>query len=234
MVFAVKLAISAMCRANENPVLVTLTFAENVVVFKEAHKRWDRLLKRIRRRWPDLHGVGVWQRQKRGAWHLHCVVPHRLAIAVFREMAVACGFGTFVNLEYIHRPGKLVNGFKQKGSSYLWTPERVANYLTRYLTREQDNGELHAKVVCYWGKTVRKATLNFEFQGTMRELFLRGKQLFRELNPGLCNPLALRDNWDFICRLGFESVTELGQERFLNSPSVRRWFYGDNDPLCPF
>jgi len=56
-----------------------------------------------------------------------------------------------------------------------------------------------------------------------------------ELNPGSCSPWNYRENWDFICRLGFETAGDVDRERWMNSPSVRRWWFGpDEDPVCPF
>lgn len=52
---------------------VTLTFADNVVSLDEAHKEFDRFMKRMKRRYPKFKYVVATEFQKRGAVHYHMI-----------------------------------------------------------------------------------------------------------------------------------------------------------------
>lgn len=66
----------------------TFSFPDNVVTIVERERRWRRL-----QRWlvqqGIVHGVLVWERQKRGAWHGHCTIVMPFAyegdVSVFRK-----------------------------------------------------------------------------------------------------------------------------------------------------
>ena len=104
--------------------LVTMTFHENVIVKQEAMERWKPVAD-----WLKRHGIdwcGVWQQQKRGAWHHHFLIDKYIEVVGFREFIVARGWGQFVNIEAIGG---------QHGGRRFQDPKRLVKYLTRYLTR---------------------------------------------------------------------------------------------------
>ena len=104
--------------------LVTMTFHENVIVKKEAMERWKPVAD-----WLKRHGIdwcGVWQQQKRGAWHHHFLINKYINVVGFREFVVARGWGQFVNIEGVG---------PRHGWRRFQEPARLVKYLTRYLTR---------------------------------------------------------------------------------------------------
>ncbi len=228
LAYAVHLAIDELVRPlrgrkqGMHPVFATFTFHDNIRDKAEAAKRWRALKERIRRRWPDLKGVGVWQRQKRGAWHLHYVFNHYLAIVELRDKAVACGFGSFLNLRMVST---------EKGSStVIWSVNRVANYIARYIVRdtgdEEDEG---VRMVDYLG--ARVATIAFNWRNGFSYLYRTGRQAWSELFGGAYLPSTC-DNYWFLIRLGFEWLTLEERNRLLSaSQSVSRWW---NPEAYPF
>ncbi|NQU12146.1 hypothetical protein HQ590_15235 [bacterium] len=103
--------------------LATFTFQENITDKREAMHRWKPVADWLRRHGVDH--VGVWQQQKRGAWHHHVLVNRYLNVVGLRAFCVARGWGSFLNIERVGQ-----------GSRRFAAPGRVVQYLTRYLTRD--------------------------------------------------------------------------------------------------
>lgn len=222
--FAVQFSISELCKRSPNPVLLTLTFHDNVTAKSEAETRFARLRERLRRIYPTLLGVGVWQRQTRGAWHLHLVLDRQIPVDWLRPAAVACGFGSFVNLKHI----KPTNGFRDAGGV-----ERVSRYVSRYVTRgfrSEEDGK--ARLVCYIRpKASRMCTCRFTWGGGLHKLFRAGRGNFYEI----FGYLPTRDDWVLVVRLGWEMLDTVEQDKLLQeSRAVRQWFLPDRYPPDPF
>lgn len=103
--------------------LVTWTFKENVTEKKEAMRRWKPVRDYLVRQGVDF--VGVWQRQKRGAWHFHALVNLRLNVVTLRSFCVQRGWGSQLNIE-------LIGG----GARRFTDGPAAVKYLCRYLTRD--------------------------------------------------------------------------------------------------
>lgn len=227
--YAVFLSVSEIVRTSKYPTFVTFTFADNVVDKAEAARRWRRLKARLQRHYEGLRGVGMWQRQGRGAWHLHCVWDRRLDVVEVREWAKECGFGPQLNCRWI---GDLP-GMKQS----KWTVKKVADYLTRYLVRDavapenpesaewDDSG---VRLVDYCGDC-RVATTNFRWSQGMARLYRFGRQVWDDIFGGSLPEGesavdgVLQAYW-FICRLGWEIMTpEQRKFEWERSDRVKSW-----------
>lgn len=104
--------------------LVTMTFHENIVEKKEAMQRWKPVADYLKRH--EIDWCGVWQQQKRGAWHHHFLINKYINVVPFREFIIARGWGQFVNIEAVGQ---------EHGGRKFQDPNRLVKYLTRYLTR---------------------------------------------------------------------------------------------------
>lgn len=215
------------------PILCTLTFADNLVGKPEARKRWKRLRERLLAEWPDLKGCGVWQRQARGAWHLHLILNHAVAVTTLRDMATACGWGVQMRLDYIG--GR--DGFRGKSVA------SVCRYVTRYITRDMDDedGGEHLTV---WLNT-KCGTTNFHWHGGMATLRRRGLDFVanmdgeaREFLGWDRNKFAREIPWETLARIGWDSMSQ--DERILavmTDDAVLRWAHGppgEGNDLEPF
>ena len=89
----------------------TLTFRELLAV-KQTRKRWNHLLTLIRRRWPELCGLRVFELHKLHGLHVHLVTNRHIDVNVVRALANRAGWGR-INVKRI-------------------PPERAA-YLAKYL-----------------------------------------------------------------------------------------------------
>jgi hypothetical protein len=214
--YAVALGISEIVRTSQSPILATFTFKENVTDMHEAKRRWHCLRERIKRRYGRVRGVGVWQRQERGAWHFHCVLDRFFDIGWLREAALATGFGTFVDLKFI-RPR---NGFNFIGG------KAVAQYLTRYMVRDLSDGNQGERLVTYLGDG-RVGSSRFGWARGMALLYRLGRPLYFELFQRIPR---FEEYW-LIVRIGWESLDSLVQCAMLERyRGVRKWWYGDQDP----
>lgn len=217
--FAVRLAIQWLVKNHQRCTFLTLTFHDNITDKEEAARRWRNLKGRMLRQMGDLQAVGVWQRQKRGAWHLHLVVNAFVPIAWLRTHARACGWGTFCNAQAIGN----TPGFRGRSVN------DVSRYICRYVTREwgylgyDDN---HVRVVEYFGPDVRRATTSFRWSGGLSRLWRLGCGEWDKIMPANFPPRAWVDrDRDLVMRLGFNTLTPLEQEQLLSSSeSVRLWF----------
>lgn len=219
--YAVALAVAEIVRTSKAPTFDTFTFKDNVTDKAEAILRWRRLKARLQRHYFGLRAVGVWQRQARGAWHLHCVFDRRLDVVQVRAWAIECGFGWQLNMRAIGD----IPGMKQG-----WNPERVARYLTRYITRDISETDKGVRLVDYCGDC-RKATTAFRWAKGIARLWRLGRQVWSDIYGGCGEQPRFRDMW-FLVRLGWESLTGEEQVQLLaESDSVARWW---NPDLYPF
>lgn len=223
LAYAVQLCVEEVCRGSSSPIFATFTFAENITSKAEAEIRWGRLRERLRRRHPNLHGVGVWQRQSRGAWHLHLVLDRMLEITWLRSSALSCGFGTFINLRFV----KKMDGFRDMGG-----PIRVARYIARYVTRDErgleDKG---VRIVCFIGRGTRVASTRFGWAQGLSQLWRYGRAEFFSIFGHPPGP----GEFNLCVRLGWELLSAEEQQRLhLTSASVRKWADPDEYPPDPF
>jgi hypothetical protein len=144
-------------------VLLTLTFQDNVTDKAEAERRFKPVKDWLVAR--KFFGLGVWQRQKRGAWHLHLVLSDNmlayLPVNLLRDFAMRCGWGSFCNIRLIRRTenGENVVGEYQEGRGV----RNVVAYLSRYLVRDLGDGQdKRVRLVCWVGRRrVKKGNVRF-------------------------------------------------------------------------
>jgi len=106
---------SAQRLSEQGLYMWTLTFRELLAV-KETRKRWNHLLTLIRRRWPELCGLRVFELHKHHGLHVHLVTNRRIDVNVVRALAKQAGWGR-VNVKRI--------------------PADRASYLAKYLGKDR-------------------------------------------------------------------------------------------------
>lgn len=223
--YAVLKAIEFIAESFTRATFATFTFGENILSKREAAKRWRRLKARLRYRFPDLLGVGVWQRQKRGAWHLHLVVSQRVSIEWLRDAALACGFGSYVNLKAVDIRDRNVFNFDR---SPIAGAREVARYITRYLSRGRETCDKGVRVVEYLGREARVQTMRFSWVGGFARLWRAGvAEWFKTwgVRPSY-------EIFDEVIQLGWDALSAADRS-FLLSTS-RKVFEWRNPDLFPF
>src|SRR5580658_3999676 len=77
---------------TERLFLWTFTFKELLGV-KDTRKRWNRLLTAMKRTWPELQGIRVFEMHKRHGLHVHMVTNERIDVVQARALAERAGWG---------------------------------------------------------------------------------------------------------------------------------------------
>jgi hypothetical protein len=93
----------------------TFTFAA-VLDVKATRKKWNHLLTLLKRRWPKLAGLRVFELHKNHGLHVHLVTNRWIDVNVARELALLAGWGR------IH---------------VMRIPPERASYLAKYLSKER-------------------------------------------------------------------------------------------------
>ena len=146
--------------------LHTWTFAENITDKAEASRRFAPIDD-----WYRRHGVShidTWERQKRGAWHCHCVVDRFCNVRELRLFAVARGWGS-------QSPDCKVIG--RGGVDVL----KTAHYLAKYLSKASAAGV--PRFVRLTGRTtnLRGGSVRFGWVGGYARVWRLGRDLFARL-----------------------------------------------------
>lgn len=161
--------IQHLVETSEHAVWFNLTFWENVTVKAYAEKCWRRLKMTIEREYPGFRLVGVWARQRRGAWHIHAVCNQRFDIEWLRRKAMRCGFGPRFHVQELDYQAS--------------TPEKIARYITGYCTDK--NGLDHVKDkgvrrMIFCGKHVR--VVNMRYKSSLKKVTTRGREIAKEFS----------------------------------------------------
>jgi hypothetical protein len=224
--YCVELAVEYLAGEFTRCTFCTLTFKENLTVKRDAQERWLPLKERLRRRYPALMAVGVWQRQKRGAWHLHLVCSDRISIEWLRPAALDCGFGSFTNIKYVDRNSNRMN-LHDFSKAQVVAAGDVARYITRYLTRERDPRDKGVRLVEYLGKC-RISTQRFSWAGGMSFLWRKGCAAWKEF-WGVAPSF---DGWENVIQMGWDSLTRLQREQLLEtSKKIYEWQHPERFPF---
>jgi hypothetical protein len=93
----------------------TFTFAA-VLDVKATRKKWNHLLTLLKRRWPKLAGLRVFELHKNHGLHVHLVTNRWIDVNVARELAFLAGWGR------IH---------------VMRIPPERASYLAKYLSKDR-------------------------------------------------------------------------------------------------
>lgn len=239
--------------SSENPIMGTLTCAENIADKKEVQKRFRRVLERVRRHFKakglKVSLAGAWQRQDRGAWHPHFICSRPLDVVWLRALAVECGFGVQLRLDYI----KPYRGFRHYGSN------KAIGYIARYVTREfSDTADSKGVRLTFYFECERGTCRGWSFAGGLARLhrlgcrhFFGSEETFKsedwyyergEKLPAIMRPseegegwLAPMEKWRYLVRLGWDSLHDLAKDAmFLKSRGVQ-WFLASEGLVdCPF
>lgn len=211
--FVVTCTVKGLCARFSPCVLATLTFEENLTDLIEAKRRWHNLSRKIGRtclaRHP-LEFVGVWERQKRGAWHLHVVCNQYIDVVWLRDEAVSCGFGRMMRLDYLRDRKPNEGGFRGGKST-----NGAAAYLCKYLLKDLGDDSSGLGLVTYGGgRHVKKGSVRFHWAGWQRALAVKGLSFLSEMalhdpdearmwgwSPGR------RAAWPLVVRIGMELLT---------------------------
>jgi hypothetical protein len=189
--YLVAVSVEWLLRRFQRCTFVTITAKECLADLHEAKRRFIPVANWFRRK--NLVGVGVWQLQRRGAWHLHVLVSGRVEVAELRPFAVARGWGSQLNV-------KAVYAYKNRPETFALQVKRLGDYVSRYVTRDL-SGNRGYQLVTYVGGA-RCGTVRFGWVGGVAKVWRIGCEMFYEMFKRF-------PRWgdsEFVLRLGLECV----------------------------
>lgn len=121
------------CMAMHADRLLTLTTAENITDVAMAWENWQKFARAMREHYGEFKYIVIPERQTRGAVHFHCAIK---------------GFYPVNDVRAIWRsivgPGNIDITSPRTGGQ--WSTQKLANYLTKYITKTLSDGEALAQL----------------------------------------------------------------------------------------
>lgn len=149
-----KTRVRKLCKAMGADTLLTLTYKANQEDLALCKAHLKEFVRRVRRLIPDFRAVAGFEKQKRGAWHVHLAtvtLPSSLTAkngvkvkswnvlrAVWRSVTKECG-------------GNVDISAKKRNSQR--TAARIASYISKYITKAFEEGEKWANRWTKFGNT---------------------------------------------------------------------------------
>lgn len=130
--------------------MVTLSYRENMTDLARLKRDWKAFARLMHARYPDWKYVAVHEYQDRGALHLHVAVKGHQDIKYLRR----CWYitlGSSPDVTDDETPGAInVRGPSKRwgGKTKEWKADKLARYLTKYMSKAFDKSEANAKR--YW------------------------------------------------------------------------------------
>lgn len=134
-----------LCKAMGTDSLLTLTYRALVTDLGLCKAHVKEFNRRLKRHLPGFQFVAGFERQKRGAWHVHIAtsgIPHHFIVK--NEVGVPCRVKSYDFLRRVWRDVVGVYGGnvdlsrrKARGSSCA----KIAAYISKYITKEFSDGD---------------------------------------------------------------------------------------------
>jgi len=137
-----KSRVRRLCKAIGADTLLTLTYRQcvtDLAVCKRDLKEWVR---RVRRVIPDFRAVAAFERQSRGAWHVHLATIRLPAALQNRQGVRVKSFPLLLSIwrSVTGDKGGSFNAKSRKRNSQR-SPGRIASYLSKYIMKAFVDGE---------------------------------------------------------------------------------------------
>lgn len=133
------------CKAMGLDTMLTLTYRANQQDEALCKKHMEAFVKRLRKIIPDFRYVAAFERQERGAWHVHMAV-HRVQ-SHFQQGGVRVKSFDLLRAVWRSVVGELGGNVdvSNKKKSARKTVAQLAAYLSKYMTKAYAEGQEHSK-----------------------------------------------------------------------------------------
>lgn len=131
-----------LCKAAGVDTLLTMTYAENMTSWDTLKKHVKEFNRRMSKLIPGWFYVAAYERQKRGAWHVHMAV-HRLPRELPTKEGVKVKSFNVVRAVWRAVTGELggnIDVQSRKRNSQR-APSKIAAYLSKYMTKAFADGD---------------------------------------------------------------------------------------------
>lgn len=140
-----KKRVRQLCKVMGVDTMLTLTYRANQQCLALCKKHLREFTRRIRRVLPDFSFVGAFERQDRGAWHVH-MATRRIPVSMAdRNRQNAVKLKSFNVIRSIWRSvtgelGGNIDVSRRKVHAHR-SPAQIASYIAGYITKEYAEGE---------------------------------------------------------------------------------------------
>lgn len=141
-----------LCKALGADHLATLTSREVIDDLSKIKKVFDRFRRSVADRFPNWRYVCAYEKQERGAWHLHLAVKGRQDVNFLRRCWYRALGGTG-DEKGQESPGACnVRGPRRRwgADGAKWRAARLASYIAKYIGKELDDREQRSGAKSYW------------------------------------------------------------------------------------
>ncbi|TAG01267.1 MAG: hypothetical protein EAZ43_11735 [Betaproteobacteria bacterium] len=132
------------CKSINADTLLTLTYRENQTSLETTKKHLKEFTRRLYRLWPEFVGVAGFERQKRGAWHVHIAtvnIPDSLSRNGIRLRSYHVLRSVWRGV--VGNDNGNIDVSRRKRNAQR-SPARIASYLSKYITKAFEEGEKHS------------------------------------------------------------------------------------------
>jgi len=139
-----KTKVRRLCKAMGVDALLTLTYRENQQDLEVTKKHMKEFVRRVRRLVPGFAYVAAFERQKRGAWHVHMGI-HALPFNLPWEGVKVKSYSVIraVWRSVVGDLGGNIDQARKKRYSRK-TPAKMASYISKYILKAFEDGEEHS------------------------------------------------------------------------------------------
>lgn len=138
--YRAKLRVRHLCKAAGVDTMITLTYRANMQDEETLKKHVKEFNRRMKRVIPGWFYVAAFERQKRGAWHVHMAV-HRLPRMLEHARGVKVRNASVIRAVWLSVVGDLGGNVDVQPSKRMRAPSRIAAYLSKYMTKAFAEGD---------------------------------------------------------------------------------------------
>ncbi len=135
-----KTRVRHLCKAAGVDTMLTLTYRENMTDWATLKRHVKEFNRRMAKVIPGWFYVAAYERQQRGAWHVHMAV-HRVPRMITH--ALGCKVKSYSVIRAVWRAvvGDLGGNADLQASKRLRAPSRIASYLSKYMVKAFADGD---------------------------------------------------------------------------------------------
>lgn len=139
-----KTKVRRICKTLGVDALLTLTYRENMQDIEACKRHLKEFVRRLRRLVPGFAYVAAFERQKRGAWHVHLAIhalPFNLPWAGVKVKSYSVVRAVWRSV--VGELGGNIDQARKKRQSRK-SPAQMASYIAKYILKAFEDGEDHS------------------------------------------------------------------------------------------
>lgn len=194
-----KRRVRRLCKAMGVNTLLTLTYRANVVDLARCKADLKEFVRRLKRVLPDFRAVCCFERQERGAWHVHLATIRFPGVLAARNGVKVKSFNV---IRAVWRSVTKDNGGNvdvsntKRGASR--SSAKIAAYIAKYISKAFQEGEAGSNRWTKFGNCDLPAPVDLGSFGTMHEVVSACYALVDQCASVVDQHLSRWDDWFFL------------------------------------